>query len=88
VLGSEELLMDEPILPRHMLPPDSDKMPDCRCATWTYASEMGEWKDHEHHPRCPEGHDRKTCRCFNCLLRRGEAPKSVWAKGVNGDDTE
>lgn len=30
---------------------------DCKCATWAYYVEMGEWKPGAHHPACPEGNE-------------------------------
>lgn len=77
--------MDD-ILPRHMLPPDNPAK--CRCETWTYASNMGEWKEGEHHPRCSEGHDQETCECFTCAMKRGDVPRTVHAYGEGHDDTE
>jgi len=34
-----------------------DKVPECECATWAWAPEMGPWPEGGHHPTCNAEHE-------------------------------
>lgn len=47
--------------------PFSRKIPDCECATWAWAPEMGEYPENGHHPNCRVGNPHKPgCNCIRC----------------------